>query len=331
VAPRSNLDRLRLTFSLRPYGVNLFANRALAAAVRSINPSDYDVIFTQCINSSQYAVLAPSSLPRVVLPQDAISTLYERRINTQSNPIKRFYLRWQQWRIHRYECRTYPLLDALILVSEADKAVLCKHCPEIPILVAPLGVEINPGTLPRPPATFVMSGAFYYPPNKDAALYLLQDIWQIIRARLPEAQLRLVGRSPAPEMLRYNGSEGITVVGEVPSVHAELASATIALNPMRFGSGVKIKIMEAFAAGTPVVSTTLGAEGLPVTAEENILLADDPGSFAEAAVRLANEKELQDKLRQNGIKAMQEGYSWENFARVSEEALMLAVKDHHKA
>jgi glycosyltransferase involved in cell wall biosynthesis len=327
----SSWARIRHIFSARPHGVSMFANQHLLDAVLvDANTANFDVLVALCINTAQYAIPVVDSLPTVVTPLDAVSLLYSRRLAKEHSPIKRFYLGWQQRRIARYERESYCLLGAAVMVSAKDREVIAGECPQLPIFVAPLGVEVNPGALPRPPAQFVMTANFGYAPNHNAALWLLQEIWGMIRRELPRAQLRLAGRGMDDEIRSYDDRNGVEIAGEVPSIRDELAAATVALNPMRFGSGMRLKALEAFAAGTPLVSTRLGVEGLPVRDGKEVLLADDAMGFAQAAVRIAGDLSLQQRLREGGLALVVKGYSWENYARVVEEAMAEAIKGFKK-
>jgi len=306
----------------------LFHNKAmLEAVITNATLEHFDVLIALCINTVQYAIAVAEGLPTIATPLDAVSLLYSRRIERERNPLKRLYLGWQHRRISCYERENYCRLGAAVMASEKDREVIAGECPHLPLYVAPLGVDVNPGALPRPATQFIMTANFGYAPNKDAALWLLREIWQNIRRELPQARLRLAGRGMDDELWSFDGRDGIEIAGEVPSIRDELAAATVALNPMRFGSGMRLKALEAFAAGTPLVSTRLGVEGLPVRDGEEALLADDAAGFAHAVVRLAGDLDLQQRLREGGLALVAKGYSWENYAKVVEEAIEEAVKN----
>ncbi len=311
-----------------PHGVSMFHNQEMMEAIQTIATSDsFDIAIALCINTVQYAVKVAQRLPVIATPLDAVSMLYSRRIAREHNPLKRLYLGWQHRRISYYERDNYCRLGGAVMVSEKDREVIAGECPQLPLYVAPLGVEVNPGAMPRPAAQFIMTANFGYAPNKDAALWLLREIWQLIRRELPQARLRLAGRGMNDEIRSYDGKDGVEIAGEVPSIRDELAAAMVALNPMRFGSGMRLKALEAFAAGTPLVSTRLGVEGLPVQDGENVLLADDAAEFAQVAVRLTGDLGLQQRLREGGLALVTQGYSWENYAKVVEQAAVEAVNN----
>lgn len=145
------------------------------------------------------------------------------------------------------------------------------------------------------PPTFLLAGLLYYPPNADAARWLVESVLPRLRSEVPDARVRLVGKAD-PAVTRLHEPPGVTVVGPVPAMLPELARADVVVVPVRFGSGTRVKILEAFAHRIPVVSTTLGAEGLDVEHERHLLLADSPEEFAAACARLLHDQGLRRRL-----------------------------------
>jgi glycosyltransferase involved in cell wall biosynthesis len=167
-------------------------------------------------------------------------------------------------------------------------------------------VTVIPNTYPRPqapvgnpaanrPPVLLFQGSLEYPPNIDAAQWLAADIAPLVRAAVPSTEVRLVGR-PGGNVSQLHQPGVLTVVGEVPTMENELARAAVAVVPIRFGSGTRIKILESFAHRIPVVSTTLGAEGLDVEDGVHLLLADGPDEFAAATLRLLGDPQLRVRL-----------------------------------
>ncbi|HEX6008680.1 MAG TPA: glycosyltransferase family 4 protein, partial [Actinomycetota bacterium] len=172
---------------------------------------------------------------------------------------------------------------------------------------SPLGkVEIG-----RPP-TLLLAGALSYTPNADAARYFVRDIFPKIRDRIPDAQLRLVGRHDrrAEEMR----GEGVTLTGYVHDIRAELAHADAVVVPIRFGGGTRIKVLEAFAHRIPVVSTSLGCEGLEVVGGRHVLISDDPDGFAADCIRLLTDRRLRGGLVAAASELFSDRYRWESIS-----------------
>ncbi|WP_051221499.1 glycosyltransferase [Conexibacter woesei] len=184
------------------------------------------------------------------------------------------------------EAAAYGAADGLIAVSEDDAAALRALAPEVPVavisLVHPEEPE-GPGPQAREGALFV--GNFRHAPNVDAALFLVGEVWPRVRAVLPEARLTLAGGAPPPEVRALAG-DGVEVTGWVPAIAPLLEAARVSVAPLRYGAGVKGKIGEAMAHGVPVVTTTIGAEGMGLVDGEHALVVDDPQGLADAIVAL---------------------------------------------
>jgi glycosyltransferase involved in cell wall biosynthesis len=198
-------------------------------------------------------------------------------------------------------------------------------------------VSVIPNTYPRPqrpvgsPAAsrspvLLFQGNLGYPPNIDAAQWLATSIAPLVRAAVPEVEVRLVGR-PGANVTQLHRPGVLTVVGEVPSMEEELTRASVAVVPVRYGSGTRVKILESFAHRVPVVSTTLGAEGLDVEDQVHLLLADEPEEFAAATVRLLGDAGLRTRLTE----AAEAFYIDRYDGRVADQGVRRLVEDVARA
>jgi glycosyltransferase involved in cell wall biosynthesis len=184
-------------------------------------------------------------------------------------------------------------------------------------------VTVIPNTYPRPERPLGNPVASHcYPPNIDAAQWLATAVAPLIRSAVPAAEVRLVGR-PGENVTQLHRPGVLTVVGEVPSMEEELAGASVAVVPIRYGSGTRVKILESFANRVPVVSTTLGAEGLDVEDGVHLLLADDPEELAAATVRLLGDRELRVRLSE----AAEERYLDRYDGRLADQGVRRLVED----
>jgi glycosyltransferase involved in cell wall biosynthesis len=218
----------------------------------------------------------------------------------------RTHLAWSQARLNRRDWLSFQLS----LASEVERIVVPSELDAVRSGID--NVAIVPNTYPRPgrpagdptaehPPVVLFQGSLGYPPNIDAAQWLAKTIAPKIRSQIPGTELRLVGR-PATNVRQLHEPGVVTVVGEVRSMHAELARATVAVVPIRYGGGTRVKILESFAHRVPVVSTTLGAEGIDVHDGVHLLLADDPDEFAAATVRLLGDADLRTRIAEEGEK-----------------------------
>jgi len=218
----------------------------------------------------------------------------------------------------------------VVVCSDVDRRALGAHPG---VSVVPNGVELPaPGDRVADPAapTFLFVGAMFYEPNVDGVRFFAREILPRIRQRSPRARFVVVGRDPQPNIAALHDGDTITVTGTVDDGAPYLRRASVAVVPIRFGSGTRIKILEAFAHGTPVVSTTLGAEGLEVANERELLLADDPDAFAAACVRLAGDEGLQASLAERGLDLVRRRYQWPDVER-QVQALIAGGRVHDSA
>lgn len=191
------------------------------------------------------------------------------------------------------------------------------------VLVMPNGFPSGLLAYPtRPPggATIVFVGTMEYAPNVEAAGWLAREIFPWIARRVPEARLLLVGHDPRHRMRPLADGQRIVATGSVADVAPLVAGAAVSVAPIRAGSGTRIKILEALALGVPVVSTTLGAEGLDLVAGREIVLADAPEAFAEAVVRLLSDRAARDAMGHAGRAAVARAYDWDHIeARLGDQ------------
>lgn len=209
--------------------------------------------------------------------------------------------------LRRAERRAVGTFDRVCVVSTADAARLPGSAAP---LVCPNGCRDRAALPPSsaPAAAFVaMMG---WTPNVDAAVWLVEEVWPLVRALVPAAELALVGRSPA-ERVRALAAPGITVTGTVPDVAPHLQHAAVALAPLRMGGGSRLKILEALVAGRPVVATPQGVEGLEDLIGEGVVVAGDPPAFARALADLLLDPTASAALGARGRAAVRARYLWE--------------------
>jgi glycosyltransferase involved in cell wall biosynthesis len=229
-------------------------------------------------------------------------------------------LNGSDWR--RFQRSVARQVDQVVIASELDAARSGLS-----------NVTVIPNTYPRPrqpagnpaaegPPVVLFQGTLLYAPNIDAAQWLATDIAPLIRAAVPATEVRLVGR-PATNVKQLHRPGALTVVGQVPSMEEELSRASVAVVPLRYGSGTRVKILESFAHRVPVVSTTFGAEGLDVEDGVHLLLADDPEDFAAATVRLLGDTALRVRLTEAAEALYRDRYD----SRVADQGVQRLIED----
>ena len=212
-------------------------------------------------------------------------------------------------------CRDRGEFDAVLAVSEQDRQALSEAAGQhLDATVIPIAIDTDEvAVVERDPAPnhILHIGTMYWPPNIDGVLWFIRQVWPLVRARKPGVQFDVVGSRPPQEIVALSGDEtGINVTGYVPDPAPYFQRAALMVVPLRAGGGMRVKILNALAQGIPVVSTTLGYEGIAVTPEENILAGDTPAAFADAVVRLLDDRELAQRIARNGRRLAEEKYDY---------------------
>jgi glycosyltransferase involved in cell wall biosynthesis len=211
-------------------------------------------------------------------------------------------VKWLQWDIaRRTEERFARRIRHIVTVSELDGRYFRRISPRAHVWAVPIGArtlsrpEIQRFSEPDSPS-MIFTGDLSYAPNVDAAIFFAREIFPAIRARVTEATVRFVGRNPLPEVLALAGIPGVQVEGFVPDLMEVIREASLYILPMRLGSGIRSKLFEVFPLGKPIVTTTIGAEGLELHDGVNCLMADSAGAFSEACVRLLGDRQERERL-----------------------------------
>jgi polysaccharide biosynthesis protein PslH len=227
-------------------------------------------------------------------------------------------------RILGYEKEAVRRFHHVIAVSEHDRSLMSAWVDAARVTVVPTGVDLEQyspaedcGHHGAPVVMFV--GAMDWEPNIDAVEYFCSEIWPTVLAKIPAAKFRIVGRNPDRRVENF-ASRSVEVTGRVPSVIKHLREAAVVVVPLRIGGGTRLKIYEAMAAGKAVVSTSVGAEGLDVHHDRDIVLADSPETFADSIVTLLQDVERRKQFERSAAE-LAAGYSWREVGKKFEAVL----------
>jgi glycosyltransferase involved in cell wall biosynthesis len=223
-----------------------------------------------------------------------------------------------EWRkLRRAEAAACARAGLTLAVSDADRAHLQTLAPSARMATIPTGVDTTyfaPAGAPPVRGRLIFTGSMDWPPNEDAIVHFADSILPRIRAACPHVSLTVAGRNPTPRLRALAAAHGIQLTGTVDDVRPYVDEAEVYVTPIRAGSGTRLKIFEAFAMGKAVVSTTIGAEGLAVTPGQDIVLADDPASFAQAVVSLLHDDRQRAAIGRAARTLVETHYSWPQIA-----------------
>ncbi len=276
--------------------------------------TQFDVVHADQLNMGQYAL--PFTKSRKVLDlHNALWVLYMRMAATlpAHNPMK--YLLMRDWRLLKtYEgemCRTF---DAVTAVSEEDKQSLMEAGARSDIKVIPIAIDIDKQAfIKRTPSSphIVHIGTMYWPANVDGIRWFLDSIYPLIKQQVPNVRCTLIGARPPQDIKdREQTDSSLKVTGYVDDPMPYLQDSSMMIVPIRAGGGMRVKILNAFAQGLPMVSTTVGCEGIHVTNGQDILVADSPQDFAQQSVRLLTDSTLNEQLTRLGRETAEQQYDY---------------------
>jgi sugar transferase (PEP-CTERM/EpsH1 system associated) len=272
-------------------------------------------------------------VPVVLFEHNVEHLIWQRLAAIESRVWRRPFLELEWRKLRRAEAAACAAADLTIAVSREDQSRLQSLAPAATIAVVPTGVDTS-YFIPVPgrevPGRLVFSGSMDWHPNEDAMLAFVDGILPRIRDRVPYASLTIVGRNPSARVRELAHRPGVSVTGTVDDVRPHLDAAEVFVVPLRAGSGTRLKIFEAMAMAKPVVSTTLGAEGLGLAPEREIVLADSADRFADAVVALLADRSRRRTLGETGRTLVDTRYSWAQVARRFEACCAtLALRRNH--
>ncbi|MCB0108174.1 MAG: glycosyltransferase [Caldilineaceae bacterium] len=301
-------------FSTRPRSAVATYDPAVRAAVQQaierINPQ---VIVVSTLGVVEY-VLGNQHIPSVLLDHNCEFALLKRSAALVPNRLQRwrYTLGWHKFA--RWEAKICQQFTAVVMPTADDQAEMRNYAPHLRnIHVIPNGADaehFDPTQWSPEPNQLLYNGPVTYHANLDAVEYYSAAIYPLLCTQFPHLKLLVTGHNYGVDLRRVQRCPGIEFSGYVPDIRELLYQSAICVVPLRKGAGMRLKIPEAMAAGVPVVSTSLGAEGLPALHEEHLLLADTPAAFAAAVERLLTDRALAQRLRTNARRLIEEQYHW---------------------
>ncbi len=296
----------RLAGLLSPQPRSVVANHspAMEAAVRRRAGRGYDLVVASQLHMAPYALLLPDT-PRV-LEEVELAIIREQYAAAPSARARlRYGLTW--WKTRSYVAGLLRRFQGVTVVSEHERDLLRPLAPaRLPLVVVSNGVDVaacagNYG--PPEPDVLIYPGAVSYHANREAVAFFAAEVLPRIRAQRPAARLRVTGRASPAEIAALPAGPGLEFTGYLEDVRPAVARAWAEVVPLRTGGGTRLKVLEALALGTPLVSTGKGVEGLDLAAGREVLLADTPADFAAQTLRLLADQGLRAELAAQGRRA----------------------------
>lgn len=300
----------------------------LAALLKT---QDFDVVQLDSLDLAGYLPML-RELPVVCVHHNVESALMAQRSKLESNGLMRWYLGLQSRLLERLE-RTWCARATLnLVVSDDDRAVLQGIAPTARFATVPNGVDIEtyrPADLAE--EGIVSTGGLNWFPNADALTHFCTDILPLVRAQVPYATVRWVGRTSDEQIAQLWSDSRVELTGHVEDIRPYIHEAACFVVPIRVGGGTRLKILDAWAMGKAVVSTTVGCSGLQARDGQNILIRDDPASFAAAVAEVLNDRALRKRLGAEGRRTVEQTYSWQVIGAGMTRTLesIYATEQHH--
>jgi glycosyltransferase involved in cell wall biosynthesis len=272
----------------------------------------------------------PDGLPcRTVLFQHNVeAAIWKRHVQVRTNPLSRAYFAEQSRRMTRHEQRECSRFDSVVAVSRTDAEALEHEYGLRNVGDVPTGVDIGffrpAGRAVQQPQELVFTGSMDWMPNEDGINWFVETVLPLIHERMPDVTLTVVGRNPPPGIAALSERDSrVRVTGTVPDIRPYLERASVSVVPLRVGGGTRLKIYEALAMERALVTTTIGAEGLPISHQRHAVIADDAQAFADAVVALLQDPTRARRIASEGARYVREHCGWDRAAE--ELAALLAA------
>jgi polysaccharide biosynthesis protein PslH len=284
----------------------------------------FDVVHLESIHLAPYKGVFKDYKPRVIVDWHNIeSEALDRFSRNQPYRPKQLYANVTTRRMRDLERQMLATSTGHIVCSTREERVLADLAPNVRIATVPNGVDASSFSENRlqlnwPPSKIIFVGAMDYYPNIDAVQFFVKNLWSQLRSQFPLCRFVIVGSNPSPDVLALREISGVDVTGTVEDVRSYYNEADLCVVPLRMGGGTRLKVLEALAAGVPVVSSVLGAEGLQLEHGRHLILADckDPESWICAIASLGQSAEYRYSLATAGMRFVREHYDWVSIGRL---------------
>jgi sugar transferase (PEP-CTERM/EpsH1 system associated) len=314
-----------------PYALKKYQNSRMKAEIESrMAGGSVDLVICDFLTP---AVNMPesSACPTVLFQHNVESLIWKRHYQVQSNPLKKAYLFDQYRKMRAFESEACHRFNQVIAVSQADAEIMRREFDITTVDDVPTGVDTTyykpNGTVPKRPSNLVFTGSMDWLPNEDAIRWFTDAVLPLIRKAKPDVTVTIVGRNPSPALVELGKRDAaVEVTGRVDDVRPYMDRAAAYIVPIRIGGGTRLKIYEAMAMEQPIISTTVGAEGLPLVNGKHLLLADTAESFAAAVTQVLADSALARQLGASAASLVRERFGWRGVTDRFVEISMMAFE-----
>ena len=328
---RGFVDYVAFAASLRPYTMaKYYRPETVHSFARLVQSQTFDLWLCDFVYPAEI-IPWDAPYPKVIFAHNVEAQVWERCSRTTRNPLLSLAT-WCEYRtMARAEKFYVQKADHLLTVSEPDRSFFSQYFDTRKITVIPTGVDTDyfrPSPTTGTPNSLVFTGSMDWLPNEDGASYLLNELLPRIRSHIPDVTVWIAGRNPSASIQALAARNGARITGSVDDIRPYIRDTAVCVVPLRIGGGTRLKIFEAMAMGKAIVSTSIGAEGLPVTDEENILIRDNPDEFAFSVVRLLRSPSTRKSLGDKARTTVETRYRWEAVAAEFDSVLRKVVTQH---
>lgn len=307
-------------FSSQSYFVSRFFFSEFAAAITdALRAHDFDVVQLEGVFLATYIpLIRKHSRARIAIRAHNLEhQIWERHLAQEKSLPKKWYLGLQNRRLRRFELQAFSRADAIVTITGEDHRHIAKLAPGKSVYTCLTGIKLNtyaPAMAPAEPGTLFHFASMDWMPNEEAVSWLMKEVWPLVEQKLPGSRLVLAGKN-MPEKFKRLANTQVSVMDLVPSSPGFYHTYDIMLVPLWSGSGLRIKLVEGLAYGKAIVTTSIGAEGIPYEAGKHLLVADSADAFAEAIVSLLNNPDLKQALQHEARRLAETHFDYRKLGR----------------
>ena len=332
-SPRFYMDLAVNLLSRYPFNVNKdYDSRLRQRAAELIASESFDLVVCDFVQMARNC-LGLSGPPQLLFEHNVEAQIFQRHAQNDEGWLRRKFMALQWKKMHRFESQAGAQFDRVVAVSEQDRTIYENDYgwEHVDVIDTAVDTEFfTPQIDDEIQGRCVFVGSMDWLPNQDGTKHFVRNIWPLVLKEHPSATFQIVGRNP-PDFVRELGNEpGVEVTGSVPDIRPHMAEAEVVVVPLLVGGGTRLKIFEGMAMQKATVSTPLGAEGLKVTHENDILLSESPETFASSVNRLLSDADLRKRLAANSLDLVTTKFSAEAIARQFDGICQKVIRDHQE-